>query len=79
VHNASLCKELGYFYHENNAHEGASRLLEAIRDHDDHWEEYRERQRSLIAMCTPDDFELVETCDRLFDELIAPVRWSTAS
>jgi hypothetical protein len=75
IHNASLCRDLGYYYEGNDADEGARRVVEAIETHDAHASWYREQQRGLIARYLPDDRQLVATYGALLDDLMArPVR-----
>ena len=75
IHNASLCRDLGYYYEGNDADEGARRVVEAIETHDAHASWYRDQQRSLIARYLPDDRQLVATYGALLDDLLArPVR-----
>jgi hypothetical protein len=75
VHNAHLCADLGYYYRDNDAHEGARRLIEAIDTHDAHASWYRERQRTEIARYLPDNRQLVATYAALLDDLMArPLR-----
>lgn len=73
VHNAHLCRELGYFYDGNDVEEGARRVLDVLRQHDGRWEAYRRRQREIIRPFLADNPELVERYDELLHELIAPV------
>jgi hypothetical protein len=70
VHNAHLCEDLGYFYRANDVEEGAHRVLEAVRHHDGHFNEYMSRQRQLISRFTPANRALVEAYDALLDELM---------
>ncbi|WP_027797855.1 DUF2827 domain-containing protein [Paraburkholderia acidipaludis] len=75
VHNAHLCSDLGYYYRDNDAEEGARRLIEAIDTHDAHASWYRERQRTEIARYLPDNRQLVATYTALLDDLRArPLR-----
>jgi hypothetical protein len=75
IHNASLCSDLGYYYHGNDAGEGARRVVEAIETHDAHASGYRAQQRGLIARYLPDDRQLVATYTALIDALLErPVR-----
>ena len=75
VHNAHLCADLGYYYHGNDAQDGARRLIEAIDTHDAHASWYRERQRTEIARYLPQSRQLVATYASLLDDLMArPVR-----
>jgi hypothetical protein len=69
VHNASLCRELGYYYEGNDVLAGAQRLLEAVQGHDGQWEAYRARQRALIAPYLATDPALVARYDALLDGL----------
>lgn len=71
VHNAHLCSDLGYYYRDNDAEEGARRLIEAIDTHDAHASWYRERQRTEIARYLPDNRQLVATYTALLDDLRA--------
>ncbi|KVT61881.1 DUF2827 domain-containing protein [Burkholderia ubonensis] len=71
VHNAHLCKDLGYFYSANDVEEGGRRVLEAVHDHDGKWDCYASRQRERIARFTPENPSLVEAYDQLLDELMA--------
>jgi hypothetical protein len=75
VHNASLCDDLGYYYRDNDAEEGARRVIEVIDTHDAQASRYRKRQRALIDRYLPDNERLVVTYAALLDELIArPIR-----
>jgi Protein of unknown function (DUF2827) len=70
VHNASLCADLGYYYHGNDACEGASQVIEAIDTHDASASWYRTRNRAAIGRFLPDNRELVATYDALLDDLV---------
>jgi hypothetical protein len=73
VHNAHLCRELGYYYPENDIDTGARRLLEAIDGHDLAWEAWRDEQRRLIGRFLSTNRELaVAYDDLLFQMLAAP-------
>ncbi len=75
VHNATLCPDLGYYYHANDVDDGARRVIEVIETHDAHASWYREQQRTLIARYLPDDRQLVATYGALLDDLLRrPIR-----
>jgi hypothetical protein len=75
VHNASLCDDLGYYYRDSDAEQGARRVIEVIDTHDAQALRYRERQRALIDRYLPDNERLVMTYAVLLDELMArPIR-----
>ncbi|WP_175777287.1 DUF2827 domain-containing protein [Burkholderia anthina] len=65
VHNAHLCRELGYYYPDNDVDEGARQLVRAIRDHDADWEGYRALQRQVIARYLSTNAEVVARYDEL--------------
>ena len=69
IHNASLCSDLGYYYRDNDASEGARRLIEAIDTHDAQASSFRERQRALIDRYLPSNAQLVERYAALLHEL----------
>jgi hypothetical protein len=71
VHNAHLCRDIGYFYAENDVEEGARQLIQAVRHHDEDWEGYRARQRRLIGSYLATNAELVRAYDVLLDQLVA--------
>ncbi|WP_175892801.1 DUF2827 domain-containing protein [Burkholderia cepacia] len=65
VHNAHLCRDLGYYYADNDVEAGARQLVQAIRHHDTDWEGYRDRQRQIIAHYLSTNAELVTRYDEL--------------
>ncbi|NIF52251.1 DUF2827 domain-containing protein [Burkholderia sp. Ax-1724] len=69
VHNAQLCRELGYYYAGNDVDEGARQLVQAIRHHDADWEGYRDRQRRIIARYLSTNAEVVARYDGLLLQL----------
>jgi hypothetical protein len=79
VHNASLCADLGYYYKDNDVHDGARRLIEVIATHDAHAAWYRERQRTLLARYLPGNAQLVATYSALLSDLMRrPLRLTPA-
>ncbi|SDR21138.1 Protein of unknown function [Paraburkholderia fungorum] len=71
VHNAHLCADLGYYYADNDAQDGARRVIEVIDTHDAQASWYRERQRMEIARYLPDNRQLVAAYAALLDDLMA--------
>ena len=71
VHNAQLCRELGYFYEGNDVNAGCAQLLHAIDSHDTKWEAYRERQRALIDRFLSSNAQVQSEYARLLAELVA--------
>lgn len=75
VHNATLCRELGYYYEANDAHDGARRLIEAIDARGNDVAAWRMEQRRAIARFLPFNTQVVRTYQAMLDELMArPVR-----
>lgn len=71
VHNAHLCRQVGYYYPESNADEGALQLIYALEHHDEDWEGYLARQRREIRPYLATNMELVQRYDELLDKLMA--------
>jgi len=71
VHNAHLCREIGYFYPGADVAAGAEALLAAIHTHDLAWEDYRARQRRLIDRFLATNGDLIAAYDRLLFDLMA--------
>lgn len=70
VHNAPLCSDLGYYYPNNDATEGAQQVIAALDQHDAHASLYRSAQRTLIARYQPDYPQLVATYEALLTDLL---------
>jgi hypothetical protein len=71
VHNAHLCKDIGYYYAESDIEAGARQLVRAIEHHNDDWDAYRERQRAAIRPFLATHEPLVARYDELLGELLA--------
>ena len=69
VHNAYLCKDLGYYYPEFDGEEGKNQLLKALTEHDKNYEEYRIKHRELLYKYSPNNPENVKFYDDLINEL----------
>ncbi|WP_080420647.1 DUF2827 domain-containing protein [Burkholderia ubonensis] len=65
VHNAHLCKEIGYYYPNNDVDEGTRRLIEAIEHHNDDWQGYLKRQRELIGRFLSTNPDSIAAYDKL--------------
>ncbi|WP_321800206.1 DUF2827 domain-containing protein [Burkholderia sp. BCC1988] len=73
VHNAWLCKEIGYYYPDNDVEAGTRRVVDAIEHHDTDWQGYRKKQRESIGRFLTTNPKQIEAYDRLlvglFDEV----------
>jgi hypothetical protein len=74
VHNARLCKEIGYYYPSNDVVAGAQQVVSAVQHHDDDWKGYIESQRSNIQRFLASHPMQVEAYDRLLMGLFADAR-----
>ncbi|QSN60825.1 DUF2827 domain-containing protein [Caballeronia sp. M1242] len=70
IHNATLCTDLGYYYHANDVKEGAARVIQAIDGHDERFAQYRDEQRKAITRFLPDDAQLVAAYTGLLSSLM---------
>ena len=74
VHNATLCTDLGYYYPGNDVPKGLEQVLGVVASHDEHWVEYRDRQRALIARYLPGNKAMSRRYRELLDDVMsAPI------
>lgn len=72
IHNAYLCKDLGYFYSQNDVRHGTQMLQEAIDRHDSESANYLAEQRKMIGRYLPENEKLVQDYTCLLEALMAP-------
>ncbi|MFP3480786.1 DUF2827 family protein, partial [Burkholderia sp. SIMBA_057] len=70
VHNAHLCRDVGYFYPGNDVEEGSNQLVHAIEHHNDDWQAYRARQRKAIRPFLSTHEPLIARYDELLFALV---------
>ena len=70
IHNAHLCKDVGYYYEGFNFEEGSEVLKRVILTHDDNAEEYMKRNRSAIHKYLPTNKYLQEQYITLINKLL---------
>jgi hypothetical protein len=71
VHNAYLCKDIGYYYEDFNYEMGGNILSEAILNHDDNYETYIKENRQKIDRYLPSNKELQKKYKCLISELLS--------
>jgi len=71
VHNAGLCRDLGFHYEANDVAQGARHVLEVLGGFDAQHAAYRQRQRQLIGRFLPDDNAVVAHYSALLTDLFA--------
>ena len=69
IHNAHLCKDVGYYYEGFNYEEGGNVLLDVINNHDKNADEYLKRNRQVIDRYLPTNKKLQESYKILIDNL----------
>ena len=69
VHNASLCKDVGYYYEGFNYEMGGKVLLDVILNHDSNCHEYLEKNRKILERYLPTNKELQEKYKTLIENL----------
>lgn len=69
VHNAHLCKDVGYYYEGFNYEMGGEILSNVILNHDDNVEEYIEKNRRILHRYLPSNIELQEKYKLLIQKL----------
>lgn len=67
VHNALLCRDIGYYYSEHDSNEAAQQMKAAFENHTEAW---RDVQRNKILRYTIKNKELIESYRMLTDNLI---------
>lgn len=71
VHNANLCKDVGYYYDGFNYEEGGKMLKQAILNHDENLDDYIKQNRATIDRYLPTNKALQEQYKKLIDDLLA--------
>jgi hypothetical protein len=69
LHNAPMCKDLGYYYEGSSTKEGAERLNWILENHDNNLEAYKERTQAVLHRYSVENPELVNTYDKLIENL----------
>ncbi|KHK49800.1 hypothetical protein PI87_25255 [Ralstonia sp. A12] len=69
VHNASLAQDIGYYYPDNDVQTASEQLAIALKDHDEDWEGYTQRQRQSLRRFTSESATVVSQYDALLDNL----------
>jgi hypothetical protein len=69
LHNASLCKDLGYYYENGDTKQGAKMLDYILTEHDKNLQEYHEKNDLVLQRYHADNENLIETYDKLIYNL----------
>lgn len=69
LHNAPMCKDLGYYYEGSDTVEGAEKLDYILTEHDKNIDAYNERNDKVLMRYYADNPKLVKAYDMLIDNL----------
>jgi hypothetical protein len=69
LHNAPLCKDLGYYYEGSDTVEAAKKLNYILSEHDKNIEEYNYRNKQALTRYSATNAELVSNYDTLINNL----------
>ena len=69
IHNAHLCKDVGYYYEGFNYEQGGQVLNQVIKNHDKNPTEYLEKNRKIIDRYLPTNKDLQTKYIKLFEKL----------
>lgn len=69
VHNANLCKDLGYYYEGFDADGAVDAIKNVIANHNND-EDYMNRMRKIISRYTIENEKMLDNYNRLLDDLV---------
>jgi hypothetical protein len=69
LHNAPMCKDLGYYYENSDTVDGAKQLEYILTEHDKNIDAYNERNDKVLMRYYADNMKLVKTYDKLISNL----------
>jgi len=69
LHNASMCKDLGYYYEGSSTKDGANKLNWILENHDNNLEAYQKRNKSVLDRYSINNLDLITTYDKLIENL----------
>lgn len=69
LHNAYMCKDLGYYYEGSNTKEGAKMLSHILESHDKNLDSYNEKNDLVLQRYHTENEKLIEAYDTLIENL----------
>jgi hypothetical protein len=69
LHNAPMCKDLGYYYEGSDTSDGAKQLDYILTQHDQNIDQYNERNDKVLMRYHADNPKLIKTYDKLIHNL----------
>jgi hypothetical protein len=70
VHNANLCKDIGYYYENSNFDMGSEMIQQVLSNHDNNVDEYIKTNRANMDRYLPSNKELQNHYKQLIDNLL---------
>jgi carboxypeptidase C (cathepsin A) len=69
LHNAPMCKDLGYYYEGSDTIDAAKQLDYILTEHDKNIDAYDERNDKVLQRYHADNMDIVKTYDKLIENL----------
>jgi len=69
LHNAYMCKDLGYYYEGSDTFEGSNMLNWILENHDKNLESYKEKNQKVLNRYSINNPNLIKTYDKLIENL----------
>ena len=69
LHNAPMCKDLGYYYEGSDTIKAAKKLDYILTKHDKNIEKYDEQNDKVLQRYHADNEDIVKTYDKLIENL----------
>jgi hypothetical protein len=73
VHNAHLCKDIGYYYEGFNYEDGGNMLDHVLQNHDNNVDDYINKNREAIDRYLPSNETLQNNYKQIINQLILNV------
>ena len=70
LHNAYMCKDLGYYYEGSSTVDGANQLNWILENHDKNIEEYKEKNKKVLDRYSINNPNIIKTYDKLINNLM---------
>jgi hypothetical protein len=69
LHNAPMCKDLGYYYEGSDTVEASKLLNEILMEHDADIDKYNQRNDKVLQRYHIDNEDVIKTYDKLIENL----------
>lgn len=69
LHNAPMCKDIGYYYNQSDTIDGAKQLNWILENHDNNIDEYKRRNNEVLYRYHSENPDIIKTYDTLIHNL----------